>query len=175
MHMSKHRQNPATAKVGIERIGRNGYLHRVIPIVDKSGNVIEHVVKPLMVEFRARDAFQTIIGAAILAVPAAYTEETWDLGRDLPLINIIGVAIVSIAMISAFVYYNFYRKYMGEYRAQYVLRVCSTYLISLGLVATILTLIQQCPWGIDNMLAIKRIVIVSLPASMGGTISDSLK
>ena len=173
--MGKRRQKPATAKVAIERIGRNGYLHRVIPVVDKSGTVIDHVVKPLMVEFRARDAFQTLVGSAILAIPAAYTEETWDLGRDLPLVNIICIAVVSITFIATFVYYNFYRSYMSEFVTQYALRVVSTYLIALGLVATILTLIQQCPWGIDNILAIKRIIIVSFPASMGATVTHSLK
>lgn len=85
--MSDQEQN-ASKEVTIERIGRNGYLHRVIPIVDKSGRVIQRVVKPLMVEYRARDAMQTVVGAAILAIPAAYTEEAWNLGRDLPISNI---------------------------------------------------------------------------------------
>ena len=73
--MSDEHQN-ASKEVTVERIGRNGYLHRFIPIFDKSGKVIQRVVKPLMVEFRARDAMQTVVGASILAIPAAYTEET---------------------------------------------------------------------------------------------------
>jgi len=175
MHMTKRKQNPATADVTIERIGRNGYLHRVIPIVDKSGAVIQRVVKPLMVEFRTKDALQTVVGASILAIPAAYTEETWDLGSNLPLINVLGIALLSIVFIATFVYYNFYRNYMGEFRGQYLLRVVSTYLIAFGLVAILLTLIQQCPWGVDNMLAIKRIIIVAFPASMSATVTDALK
>lgn len=37
----------ATADVSIQRLGRNGHLHRVIPILDKSGKVVQRVVKPL--------------------------------------------------------------------------------------------------------------------------------
>ena len=76
MRMGKYKQNAATSKVKIQRIGRDGSLHRITPIVDESGNVIDHVVKPLMVEFRAGDVLQTIVGASFLAIPAAYTEET---------------------------------------------------------------------------------------------------
>jgi hypothetical protein len=42
-------------------------------------------------------------------------------------------------------------------------------------VALILTIIQKCPWGVDNILALKRIAIVAFPASMSATISDTIK
>ena len=175
MPMGKYKQNAATSKVKIQRIGRDGSLHRIVPIVDDSGNVIDHVVKPLMVEYRAGDVLQTIVGASFLAIPAAYTEETWDLGSDLAGLNIIGIALLSVIFIATYVYYNFYRNYLVEFRREYVFRVVNTYLIAFGLAATILTLIQQCPWGVDNVLAIKRIIIVAFPASMSGTVTDSLK
>jgi len=63
----------------VERVG--GYLHRVVPILDISGKVLDYALKPLMVEFRPRDLMQVLIGAAILAVPGAFTEETWRLGE----------------------------------------------------------------------------------------------
>jgi hypothetical protein len=50
----------------IKRIG--GYLHRVIPIADKSGKVPSDALKPLMVEFKTRDVFQVVVGASILAI-----------------------------------------------------------------------------------------------------------
>ncbi len=36
----------------IKRIG--GYLHRVIPIADVTGEIISYTMKPIMVEFKPR-------------------------------------------------------------------------------------------------------------------------
>ena len=164
-----------SSDVSIQRLGRNGYLHRVIPIFDKSGKIVQRVVKPLMVEFRIRDAMQTVVGASILAIPAAYTEEAWNLGRDLPVANISAIALISFLFIATFVYFNFYKSYIAEFRAQFVVRVITTYAVSVVVVAILLTVIEQCPWGIDNALALKRIVVVAFPASMSATVTDALK
>lgn len=164
-----------SSDVSIQRLGRNGYLHRVIPILDKSGKIVQRVVKPLMVEFRIRDAMQTVVGASILAIPAAYTEEAWNLGRDLPVANISAIGLISILFIATFVYFNFYKGYIAEFRAQFLIRVITTYVVSVVVVAILLTVIEQCPWGIDNALALKRIVVVAFPASMSATVTDALK
>jgi hypothetical protein len=42
-------------------------------------------------------------------------------------------------------------------------------------VGLLLTIIQKCPWGTDNLLAVKRILIVAFPASMSAAVSDTLK
>jgi len=173
--MEYQKPESSSADVSIQRLGRNGYLHRVIPIVDKSGQVVQRLIKPLMVEFRLRDVLQTVVGASILAIPAAYTEEAWNLGRDLPLANILAIVFMSVLFISMFVYFNFYKGYIAEYRAQFVLRVVTTYVVSALVVATLLTVIGQAPWGVDNALALKRIVVVAFPASMSATVTDALK
>jgi uncharacterized membrane protein len=159
----------------VKRLGRGQYLHRVIPILDTSGKVIHRVVKPLMVEVRARDLVQVVVGASILAIPAGFTEETWSLGEQLPLANVIGLGILSLAFISLFVYFNFYRDYISGYRWEFVKRVAVVYSMSLVVVAVLLTLIGKCPWGVDNLLAIKRIVIVTLPSSLSAAVTDALK
>ena len=173
--MSQDEGRVTSADVRVERLGRNGYLHRIIPIVDKSGNVVQRLVKPLEVEFRLRDLLQTVVGASILAIPAAYTEETWDLGSELGAANIIGIAVMSLCFIATFVYYNFYMSYFAQFKAQYFIRVIATYLISLLVVATLLTLIDKTQWGVDNALAIKRIVVVGFPAAMSATVADAIK
>lgn len=173
--MTDIKQSPESAKVSVERIGRNGYLHRVIPIVDKTGAIVQRVVKPLMVEFRAKDLIQTMVGASILAIPAAYTEEAWNLGESLPTINIAGISSISLLFIAIFVYYNFYRNYLSEFIGQYFVRVLCTYLVAICVVALLLTLVNQCPWGEDNLLALKRIIVVAFPASMSATVTDALK
>lgn len=157
----------------IERIG--GYLHRVVPIADKSGEIISYALKPLMLEFKPRDIMQVIIGSALLALPVALTEEAWNLGISLPSMNVSIIALLSLSLISVFVYFNFYKVTLKGYVYEFIKRVIGTYLISLLVVATFLTIIQKCPWGIDNLLAIKRIVIVAFPAAMSGTLSDTIK
>lgn len=157
----------------IKRIG--GYLHRIVPIADKSGAIISYALKPLMLEFKPRDIMQVIVGSALLAIPVSLTEEAWNLGETLPVINVSIIAIVSLMLVSVFVYFNFYRVTLKGYVADFIKRVLGTYIISLIVVALILTVIQKCPWGIDNVLAVKRIVIVAFPAAMSGTLSDTIK
>jgi uncharacterized membrane protein len=82
--------NSEQTKTKVKRLGRGGYLHSVIPILNSSGDVIQRIVKPLMVEVRFRDIVQIMIGSSILAIPIAFTEETWQLGQSLPLPNVIG-------------------------------------------------------------------------------------
>jgi len=168
-------ENGESTAVSIQRLGRNGYLHRVIPIFDQSGKIVQRVVKPLMVEFRIRDMLQTVVGASILAIPAAYTEEAWNLGRDLPIANILVIAAISVLFIATFVYFNFYKSYISQFRTQFVIRVIGTYAVAAVVVAVLLTVIGQCPWGFDNVLALKRIIVVAFPASMSATVTDALK
>jgi hypothetical protein len=47
--------------------------------------------------------------------------------------------------------------------------------VSLIVVGVLLTIIENCPWQTDYILAIKRIIIVAFPASMSATIADVLK
>ncbi len=157
----------------IERIG--GYLHRIVPIADKSGEVISYALKPFMVEFKPRDAFQVIVGASILAIPVAFTEEAWTLGERLPAENIAVLSFLSVLFIAAFVYYNFYRFHLKGHVLDFAKRVIGTYLLSAIVVSLILTIIQKCPWGTNDLLAIKRIIIVSFPAAMSATVSDTIK
>lgn len=157
----------------IKRI--NGYLHRVIEIADNAGKGISYVIQPIMVEFRPRDLMQVVVGSSLLAVPLAFTEETWKLGENLPLFNVILLSVLSVLFISGFVYFNFYRFMFKDHIIEFIKRVLSIYVFSLLVVGIILSLIQKCPWGIDNILALKRILIVSFPASMSAAISDTLK
>jgi uncharacterized membrane protein len=151
-----------------------GRLHRVQPILDAAGKIIHYAVSPLRVELRRRDIMQIIAGSAILAVPVAFTEETWNLGRTLPLSNVLLLGLISIIFIATYVYFNFYRDLFQKYISQFIKRVFAIYLISLFLVSILLTIIQAAPWSTDFMLAFKRTIIVGFPASMSATISDAI-
>jgi uncharacterized membrane protein len=167
--------DPPKPEVSIKRLGKGRYLHSIIPILDSTGKVVQRIAKPLMVELRVRDVVQILVGSTLLAIPVAYTEEAWNLGATLPMRNIVILAIISILLIATFVYASFYRYYLQGYVGEYIKRVLTIYVGSLVVVSILLTLLEQCPWGVDNLLAIKRIVIVALPASLSATITDSLK
>jgi uncharacterized membrane protein len=157
----------------IRRIG--GYLHRVVPVVDGTGKILNYALSPLMVEFRPRDLMQVVVGAALLAVPVAFTEETWKLGEQLPMTNVLALSGVSVLFISLFVYFNFYRYAFKGHVVEYIKRVVSIYVFSLLVVGLLLTIIQKCPWETDWMLALKRMLIVAFPASMSAAVSDTLR
>jgi len=162
-----------TSEYTIKRVG--ALLHKIIPIVDGAGRIVQYVAKPLRVELRRRDIMQIIVGASVLAIPVGFTEEAWRLGERLPLLNVIMLGVVSIAFIAAFVYFNFYRELFRPYRSEYVKRVIAIYLLSLLTVGILLTIIEVAPWGVDDLLAIKRIIIVTFPASMSAAVSDAIK
>jgi uncharacterized membrane protein len=161
------------SKQTIKRIG--GYLHRLSPVLDSTGKVVHYVTTPLMVELKPRDIMQIVVGASILAIPVGFTEETWNLGERLPLTNILALAIISFVFIALFVYFNFYRFQLKNYVFEYIKRVIAIYVLSLIVVGILLTLIEKCPWGVDNIVALKRIIIVAFPSSMSAAISDTLK
>jgi len=160
-------------KKQIQRIG--GYLKEITTITDPSGKVMQQIVLPLMTEFRPRDLLQVIVGATILAIPISFTEEVWKLGSDLPLPNVVALSALGLLFISLFVYFNFYRFHFKENKIQFIKRVLYIYLFSHLVVALILTLIDKAPWQDDFLLALKRVMIVSFPASMSAAISDNLK
>jgi uncharacterized membrane protein len=160
-------------RTSLKKIG--GYLHRVTPIVDASGKILNYALRPIMVEFTLRDVVQVCVGSALLAVPVSFTEEAWKLAETLPNIHIIGLASLSLLLIALFIYFNFYRVDLKGNEIRFIKRTIGTYLISMLMVTVILSLIDKCPWNVDPWLAVKRVIIVAFPAAMSGTVSDALK
>ncbi len=161
------------AESKIRRIG--GYLHRIVEVKDASGKIVNTFMAPFMVELRPKDILQIIVGATILAIPVGLTEETWILAGQLQTRNVILLSLLSLLFIALFVYFNFYRFHLKGYFAQYIKRVIATYALSLIVVGILLTIIEKCPWGTDNILALKRVIITAFPASMAATLSDTLR
>lgn len=162
-----------TRDQSLVRIG--GHLHKLTPIVDQAGQVVHHAVTPLMVEIKAADLIQILVGAALLAVPVALTEEAWNLAEQLSTVRILLLAGVSLSLIAVFVYCNFYQHHLRENLGPYVARVLLTFLASLLVAGLLLTLLDRCPWGTDPVLALRRIVIVAFPAAMSAALSDSIR
>ena len=145
-------------------------------IVQKEEKALGHLIQPFVKsDFKLKDILQIIIGATVLAVPIGFTEETWRLGEQLPLANILGIMALSLLFICIFTYYYYHHTQNKENFGDFFKRVTFTYIISLLLVAIILGLIQVTPWTTDAVLAFKRIIIVTLPSSMSAVIADTFK
>ena len=166
--MSKTKTEREVIRVG-------GKLKEIVTVEDDKGKILHKIISPLMVEFYPRDLMQVIIGSAILAIPVAFTEETWNLGSTLPLFNVLSIMAISLIFISTFVYYNFYRNNIKGHKDEFVKRVLSIYFVSFAVVALLLTIIQRAPWSTNWLLAVKRIILVAFPASMSASISDMIK
>lgn len=61
------------------------------------------MASPLRVEFKLEDIAQLIVGALMLGVPVALTEEVWNLGEVLSPVRILMIVAVSLAVNSFFV------------------------------------------------------------------------
>ena len=152
----------------------NGELHQVTPVRDQDGTVVSHHVHRLHLELSIKDIVQIVVGATILAIPIAFTEEVWNLGNDLSWASIIILSIVSVVFIGLFIYLNFYQQHMKLHRNQFFNRLLSTYLFSLLVVGALLMVVGQAPWLTDFSLALKRTIIGALPASMSATVTDAI-
>lgn len=135
----------------------------------------QHVVLPLQVKFQIKDVCEIIVGASVLAIPVAYTEEVWKLGEHLPAANVVAVAVTSITIVALFVYFIYYQNNLRENFAQYSLRVVACYFITLLVVAVILAMFQKLPWQTDSAIALRRMILVGFPACFSATVVDSLK
>ena len=89
----------------IRRIGI--ILHKINPVKDNAGIIVQYVAKPLKVELRHRDIAQILVGASILAIPVGFTEGVWILGAELPIWNVIALALISMVFIALYVYFPF--------------------------------------------------------------------
>ena len=156
----------------IQRIA--GELHAVTPVHDENGRVVTHHIRRLHLELTLKDRVQILVGASILAIPMAFTEEVWNLGADLSWVSVFILAIVSLAFIGLFIYLNSYQQHMKLYRNHFLNRLITTYLFSLVVVGVMLMVVEKAPWLTDFSLALKRTIVATLPASMSATVTDAI-
>ncbi|MFW2372051.1 MAG: DUF2391 family protein [Gammaproteobacteria bacterium] len=122
-----------------------------------------------------KDFSEIVLGSVLLAFPVAITEEVWNMGKELSLFGMVMLIAISLAAIAWFAYHNYYQSVMSTHKADFVMRVFAIYGITLIVAALILTLFNQFPLMSDWAVAIKRMVIVALPASFSATVVDSIK
>jgi uncharacterized membrane protein len=166
-------EESSKSKRELIRVGK--HLKEIVTIKDSVGNIVHQSLRATMVEVYPRDIMQLIVGATLLSIPVAFTEEVWGLGGALPWVNVLGMVVVSLTFISLFVYYNFYRHHFDGHKKEFIKRIVLIYGISLLISMLVLILIDKAPFGEDFYITFKRMVILSFPASMSAAVADMLK
>ena len=152
----------------------DGQLYETFTISDDKGKELQHINVPLKVELKIRDILEVIVGASILAIPVAFTEEVWNMGEDLHWLNIIALSAISLLFLGSFIYYSSYRKRLKWFRKEYYKRIFLTYFLSILVVGLLLLIVDKAPFFTDFDLALKRTIIGAFPASMSATVTDSI-
>lgn len=125
------------------------------------------------ISFNIEDASQVAIGAFALAVPISFSEEAWKLGETLPFGNLVLLFSLSVAFLCFFAYESIFQGDIKYRVPAFILRIIIAYLIAAFVVALVLVSINKFPLFTETDTAIKRLVVITMPASMGAIIVDS--
>lgn len=119
------------------------------------------------------DVSQIIIGASVLSVPIAFTEEAWNLSKTIPLFNMIIIVLLSIGFIGIYAFKGIFQGHIKKRKQTFLKRVFIDYGVTLIVVVVVLFALNKLPILTDTAVALKRIIIISFPASMGAIVVDS--
>ena len=120
----------------------------------------------------SEDIVQVVIGASALTVPVAFSEESWRLSETLPLLNVIMLLLISLIFIGLYSIQLIFQGKVKHRLYHFVLRIIIDYGITLIVVFIILIALNRMPLFDEPIIALKRIILLSFPASMGGVIVD---
>ena len=129
--------------------------------------------KVMNLSFNAEDASQVAIGAFALAVPISFSEEAWKLGEVLPLSNLLLVFILSVLFLSFFAYQNVFQGNIKYRIPVFLIRIIIAYIIAALVVSLVLLALNKFPLFSEPETALKRLIVITMPASMGAIIVDS--
>jgi uncharacterized membrane protein len=125
-------------------------------------------------KLRLNDVVEIILGAVIMGFPVAVTEEVWDFSAELSLGRVLFVAAGSIGILAWFAFYVFYHGTLKQSVGRFIVRILAVYVITLVAVGLLLFAIDKLPLLTEPVIAIKRMIIVALPASFTATFVDSI-
>ena len=121
------------------------------------------------------DVVQLIFGSLMLGVPAAFTEEIWVLGGTLTFVHYFLLFILSTTLIALMVFHTGYRIHsIKTLERLYMKRVLLSYLVIILTCAVFLTLIDRAPWFSEPLIAIQRVIVMGVPASISGIAADMI-
>ncbi|EOS8342942.1 DUF2391 family protein [Vibrio vulnificus] len=123
--------------------------------------------------FNFEDASQIFVGAFALAVPISFSEEAWRLGETLPIINLLMLFGLSVIFLTLYTYESVFQRNIVERKLVFILRIIVAYLMTALVVVLVLFCINKLPLISEPLVALKRVIIISMPASMGAIVVDS--
>jgi len=127
----------------------------------------------MKLSFNLEDASQVAIGAFALAVPISFSEEAWKLGETLPGINLLMLFILSMMFLGFFAYQSVFQGDIKYRVPAFLWRIAIAYTITVIIVALVLFSLNKLPILTETFVALKRLIVISMPASMGAIIVDS--
>ena len=119
------------------------------------------------------DISQIVIGAAVMAIPIAFSEELWEFGETLPAFNIFLLVIISLIIQLFYTYFSLFQGREKRY-SLIVFRVLLNYALTFMTVAIILFVLNRVAFDLNFLVGFKRIIILCFPASLGAVIVDGL-
>ncbi|GAA5646072.1 hypothetical protein VPR01S_05_02260 [Vibrio proteolyticus NBRC 13287] len=127
----------------------------------------------MKISFNMEDAGQVFVGAFALAVPISFSEEAWQLGETLPFANLLMLMSLSTVFLGIFAYQSVFQQNVHKRVLAFALRIILAYLITAFVVALVLMCLDKLPLMVDPITSLKRIVVITMPASMGAIVVDS--
>lgn len=127
----------------------------------------------LKVSFNLEDLSQIFVGAFALAVPISFSEEAWRLGETLPFVNILMLFIISLIFIGVFAFQSVFQQNIRNRKFIFISRIVIAYSITAFVVGLVLFCLNKLPLLEDPILSLKRMIVISMPASMGAIVVDS--
>ena len=119
------------------------------------------------------DIAQIVIGASALAVPISFSEEAWVSAVDLPLPNLLLVVLLSFGFLALYAFQSLFQASIKKRLSVFFFRIFLAYMLTALVVAVVLLALNKLPLLSDPLIACKRILLVSMPASMGAIVVDS--
>jgi uncharacterized membrane protein len=123
--------------------------------------------------FNMEDASQVFVGAFALAVPISFSEEAWRLGETLPLYNLLMLFTLSVIFLGFFTYQSVFQKNIQSRLIGFIFRIIIAYLMAVLVVGLVLLCLNKLPLLENPIVSLKRIIVITMPASMGAIIVDS--
>lgn len=127
----------------------------------------------IKISFNLEDASQIFVGAFALAVPVSFSEEAWKMGQTLPLLNLGMLWLLSVFFLGFYTYYSVFQENIRNRVFIFIARMFIAYFFTAIIVALILFSLDKLPLVAEPLVALKRIVIITMPASMGAIVVDS--
>ncbi len=132
------------------------------------------MVEPLGHRLKFRDVTEIVVGSCVLAFPVAVTEEVWRISEELSLSRALYLSSGSLIVIALFTYQRYFSGRLRGNVGHFVRRVLAAYFVTMACSASILLALNHLTTAETVSIAIRRVIIVSFPASFAATVVDGM-